>query len=84
MPDAPAVTASTLELLAWISRRPRTYRETIEAWVSNCPRLSTWDDAVGGGLVEVVRDSGGVLLVSLTPHGVALLESATAEPRAGT
>ncbi|HEY1496671.1 MAG TPA: hypothetical protein VGF49_19085 [Candidatus Solibacter sp.] len=44
----------TRELLLWVSARPRTYVETMEAWRSNCPRQSTWEDACIEGLVEVV------------------------------
>jgi hypothetical protein len=66
----------TLELLAWVSDRPRTYEETIEAWVSNCPRLSTWDDAVGDGLVEVARRNGrDASPVVLTAAGRAVLDA---------
>jgi hypothetical protein len=65
---------STRELAAWIEERPRTYRDTIEAWVSNCPRLSVWDDAVSDGLVEVVRVDGREAMVSLTASGKALLQ----------
>jgi hypothetical protein len=47
--------APTLELLAWVSSRPRTYAETIEAWRSHCPRLLVWEDALLDGLVRVER-----------------------------
>lgn len=71
------VTAPALELLAWVSAAPRTYRETIEAWRTSCPRLSTWEDAIADGLVRVVRDgavSGPVVV--LGEHGRAVLERA--------
>lgn len=58
-----------LELLAWISRRPRTYAESIEVWKSNCPRHPVWDDACADGLVRVARSE-----VSLTPLGRATLD----------
>jgi hypothetical protein len=61
--------APTLELLTWISERPRSYAETMEAWTSHCPRLTVWEDAIADGLVAVGRD--GVLL---TAHGRAALE----------
>jgi hypothetical protein len=61
------MSSSTLELLAWISSRPRTYSEAIEAWRTSCPRLSTWDDALIDGLVCVDRGR-----VSLTERGEAL------------
>ena len=53
----------TLELLQWIAQRPRTYRETIEAWRSHCPRLTIWEDAIASGLVSCERS-----LVVLTPR----------------
>lgn len=49
------VDAPTLQLLAWIAERPRTYPETIEAWKSSCPRLTVWEDALVDGLVRVER-----------------------------
>lgn len=64
----PAATAPTLELLAWISERPRAYSETIEAWRSSCPRLTVWEDALADGLVRVVRGH-----VVLTAMGTELL-----------
>ena len=60
------LSAPTLELLAWISERPRSYAETMEAWTSLCPRLMVWDDAIADGLVAVGRDG-----VGLTPAGRA-------------
>ena len=74
MKDAPS--ALTLELLSWISSRPRTYAEAMEAWRSNCPRQPVWDDAVTEGLVAVTRGGGvpGEAEVTLTPRGRALLD----------
>ena len=54
------ITASTLELLTWVTARPRTYEDVVDAWRSNCPRLAVWDDAVTAGLVTATRD--GVVL----------------------
>jgi hypothetical protein len=65
MSDAP-----TLELLDWISSRPRTYAETMDAWRSHCPRLLVWEDALLAGLVRVDRGR-----VSLTATGQAALEA---------
>jgi hypothetical protein len=66
------VSASTHELLAWISVQPRTYDETIEAWKTSCPRLSVWDDAVIAGLVAVRREAGSRVVV-VTAAGQAVL-----------
>ena len=64
----PAVTSLTLQLLAWIAERDRTYTQTMEAWKSSCPRLTVWEDAVADDLVRVQR--GNVLL---TAAGTELL-----------
>jgi hypothetical protein len=66
----------TREFLTWISSRPRTYAETMEAWRSNCPRHPVWDDALSDGLIQIV-DGGGTpkqANVILTPRGRALLD----------
>jgi hypothetical protein len=63
-----AVAAPTLQLLAWLAERHRTYPETIETWKSSCPRLTVWEDAVADGLVRVERGD-----VVLTPAGATLL-----------
>jgi hypothetical protein len=64
------MTPLTRDLLAWIAAEPRTYRETMEAWRTSCPRLSIWEDAVDDGLVRV-RDSK----VTLTERGVLALRA---------
>jgi hypothetical protein len=58
------LSAPTLELLAWISERPRSYVETMEAWTSHCPQLTVWEDALADGLVVVGPDG-----VRLTADG---------------
>lgn len=65
--------AATLDLLAWLAARPRSYEETMDAWRTSCPRLSTWEDAVAAGLVSVHRSEGGATVV-LTPAGRVLVE----------
>jgi hypothetical protein len=44
-------------LLDWISARPRTYDDAIEAWRSNCPRHPVLDDAFTEGLIAVAGKS---------------------------
>jgi hypothetical protein len=66
----PAVTSLTLQLLAWIAERDRTYAQTMEAWKTSCPRLTVWEDAVADGLVRVQR---GTVLV--TAAGTELLST---------
>jgi hypothetical protein len=64
--------AEVRELLSWIARRPRSYPEAIEVWKTNCPRHSLWEDALGDGLIEVVR-KGSRSHVALTSRGKAAL-----------
>ncbi len=61
---SPVTEALTRDLLEWISSRPRTYAETMEAWRSHCPRLLVWEDALVSGLVRVSGNR-----VELTPAG---------------
>jgi hypothetical protein len=65
-----------LQFLAWVDAQPRTYAQTMEAWRTSCPRLSAWEDATAGGLVDVVREEGtprADAAVHLTGKGAALL-----------
>jgi hypothetical protein len=73
MADSPSLL--TLQFLAWIADRPRTYADVMEAWRSNCPRNSVWEDAVIGGLVEL-RD-GSRNAVVLTSRGETTLREQT-------
>ena len=73
MPES--VSLLMLQFLNWVSRRPRTYAEAMDAWRSSCPRLTVWEDALIDGLIQI--ESGGPLRqeVTLTPLGRALLEA---------
>ncbi|MFD4838489.1 hypothetical protein ACFWP0_13360 [Achromobacter sp. NPDC058515] len=86
MPDIPTteIEADTSQLgnlvqfLLWISAKPRTYAETIEAWQTTCPRLSAWEDATANGLVDMTHEEStvrGEAVVVLTAKGRALLAS---------
>lgn len=35
-----------LDLVEWVAARPRTYSELMDAWRTNCPRLTVWEDAL--------------------------------------
>ncbi len=73
----------TLQFLAWIGEAPRSYGEAMDAWRTSCPRLSIWEDALAGGLVEIAagRCAMRERVVALTDHGRALLEGASSEAR---
>ena len=66
--------ALTLQLIAWLADRPRTYGEVMEAWTTTCPKMPVWEDAVTSGLVRV-EGAGSMRqrAVNLTPRGRALL-----------
>jgi hypothetical protein len=63
-----------LEFLAWLSSRPRTYAETMNAWQTTCPRHTVWEDAITDELIQLNRsDTLRDPEVTLTPRGKALL-----------
>jgi hypothetical protein len=66
----------TLQFLAWIGEAPRAYGEVMDAWRTSCPRLSIWEDALQGGLVEVEpgRCAMRERVVTLTERGRAALQ----------
>jgi hypothetical protein len=72
------VSPSVLELLAWVSRRPRTYAEAMDAWRTTCPRHSAWEDALLDGFIEVIESTS---MVALTARGQAELEMASCSSR---
>ncbi len=71
----------TLEFLAWVASRRRTYAEAMEAWRSNCPRHTVWEDSLADGLIEF---EGGDRLreyaVVLTQKGEDLLSASRGVP----
>ena len=50
-----ATRALTEQFLLWVLKKPRSYREVMDAWRTTCPRLTIWEDAVDAGLVLVRR-----------------------------
>lgn len=62
-----------LDLIEWVARQERTYRETMDAWRTSCPRLPVWEDATGRGLVETILAEGRSL-VKVTEAGFDFLK----------
>ena len=63
------------EFLNWISSRPRTYDEAMEAWQTTCPRHSVWEDAVIDGLIQIESgDTRDCSEITLTLRGRAILD----------
>jgi hypothetical protein len=72
-----------LDLIDWVSREPRTYRETIDAWRTSCPRLTVWEDAVENGLVRRALAEGDPAMVVPTREGMRLLRARRPDSRSG-
>ncbi len=84
MPDSPTIEPSASQLgnltqfLIWVSERPRTYADIMDAWRTSCPRLSAWEDATANGLVDMARAdirADGQAIAVLTAKGHAWLAS---------
>jgi hypothetical protein len=77
--------ALTLQLLTWISDRPRSYGETMEAWHTTCPRMPVWEDAVSAGLI-CIEGNGKMRerAVALTARGQASLDGQSSRLRANS
>jgi hypothetical protein len=74
--DAPAIpTMLMAQFLRWLEERPRSYAETMDAWRSNCPRLSAWEDALDEGLIrlEPAQNGAADMQVRVTTKGRARL-----------
>ena len=74
MPES--VSPLTLEFLAWVSSRRRTYAEAMEAWQTTCPRHTVWEDALIDGFIQVERQSHRSE-VTLTRRGRAILDQSS-------
>ena len=70
------VNSLTIDFLAWVASRPRSYAEAMEAWRTSCPRFTIWEDAIGDGLIRVESKGSrqSEARVALTARGLALLE----------
>ena len=72
------VSLLTLQFLAWVESRPRTYAEARQAWRSTCPTTCAWEDAISEGLIAFETGSGRVrdhTRVLLSVRGRAMLEA---------
>lgn len=70
------VSLLTLQFLAWVEARPRSYAEARQAWRSTCPTTCAWEDAISEGMIEF-ETGGGRLTdqsrVLLSARGRAVL-----------
>ena len=64
-----------VDFVAWLAAAPRPYAEALEAWRTNCPRLTVWEDAHDRGLVARGRGVDGGMLVVPTEAGLAIIRA---------
>jgi hypothetical protein len=70
----PAAENLMIQFLEWVRASPRTYADAMAAWRTSCPRLSIWEDALLGGLIDVEPSAfRNKAAVRLTPKGDAIL-----------
>jgi hypothetical protein len=75
----------TLQFLAWVDARPRTYAEARQAWRSSCPTTCAWEDAISENLIEFETSGGRVTdgsPVVLSARGRATLDAHDADASA--
>jgi hypothetical protein len=58
-----------LDLVESVAVAPRPYKEVIEAWRTSCPRLTVWEEANERGLIAMLWETDGALLVRATEAG---------------
>ncbi|MGI9523333.1 MAG: hypothetical protein ACR2PG_16995 [Hyphomicrobiaceae bacterium] len=61
-----------LDLVEWVAREPRPYRDVLDTWRTSCPRLTVWEDAVDRGLLTRLLCDGREMVV-VTDDGRAFL-----------
>jgi hypothetical protein len=62
-----------LDLVEWVAREPRPYRDVMDAWRTSCPRLTVWEEALERGLVRRETSAAEGPIVVATEQGCALL-----------
>ena len=70
---AEAPVALVQDLVTMVAPRPQPYDLVMEAWRTNCPRLTVWEDAVERGFVSREGVSLPSTMVHVTHEGQAFL-----------
>jgi hypothetical protein len=66
------VDALVLDLIEWVGREGRSYREAMEVWRTSCPRLPVWEETHARGFLG--RNPTEPTQVVVTSAGWAYLE----------
>ena len=62
-----------LDLVEWVAKEPRLYRDVLAVWRTSCPRLAVWEEAVDRGYVARVSMNNREAVVSVTTLGRSFL-----------
>jgi hypothetical protein len=63
------------DLVEWIAKEPRQYRDVMDAWRTSCPRLIVWEDAADRGFVARRLLDGQGAYVFVTEAGRKFVQS---------
>lgn len=63
------------DLVEWVAKEPRQYRDVLDAWRTSCPRLMVWEAAAERGFVERKLLEGGGSYVIATEAGRKFVQS---------
>lgn len=61
------------DFVVWLAAEERPYAEALEAWRTNCPRLTVWEEARERGLVATRRTASRELVLEPTALGLAFV-----------
>ena len=63
------------DLIEWVAREPRTYRDVMDVWKTHCPRLTVWEDTIDRGYLLRQFEPGIGATVVVTPAGQKFLRA---------
>lgn len=61
------------DFVVWLAAEERRYADALEAWRTNCPRLTVWEEARERGLVATRRTASRELVPEPTALGRAFV-----------
>lgn len=62
-----------LDMLEWLAKEPRSYKQTMDAWRTSCPRLAVWEEALDRGLIARKPSPNDGMRIAVTSEGRSLL-----------
>jgi hypothetical protein len=63
------------DLIEWVARKPRTYRDVMDVWKTHCPRLTVWEDTIDRGYLLRQFEPGIGATVVVTRAGQKFLRA---------